>query len=104
MEDALQKFGTSGSERVPIINYYMNEVIELLISDIQKYFIGSSIFHQGLTASNPPKNIDLEIMKILDMDIVKRSQILQKYRERFITEASVFKSLTQEFYRIFKSI
>jgi hypothetical protein len=27
IEEALQKFGTSGSERVHIINYYMDEMV-----------------------------------------------------------------------------
>ena len=43
-------------------------------------------------------------MKILDLDLPKMSHLVCKFRERFNKEASVFKTLTQEFYRVFKSI
>ena len=32
------------------------------------------------------------------------AQLVQKFKERFSKEANVFKTLTQEFYRVFKSI
>ncbi len=58
ISDMLQRFGTSGSERMAVTNYYMNEIVEVLISDIHRYFLNSSAFSQGFTANNPPKNID----------------------------------------------
>jgi len=61
----------------------MNEVIEVLISDIHKYFLNSFAFSQGFTASNPPKNIDNEVIKILDLDVLKINHIMERYRERF---------------------
>ena len=86
------------------MNYYMNEIIEELISDIHKYFLTSATFNEGYTPYNPPKPIDVEVMKILDLDLPKMSHLVCKFRERFNKEASVFKTLTQEFYRVFKSI
>ena len=86
------------------MNYYMNEIIEDLISDIHKYFLTSSTFNNGFTSYSPPRNIDLDVMKILDVDLIKMSHLIQKFKERFSKEATVFKNLTQEFYRVFKSI
>lgn len=99
----LERFSASGSERVAVMNYYMNEIIEDLISDIHKYFLTNSGFSNGYTP-NPPRSIDLEVMKILDLDIVKLSHFIQKFKDRFTKESTVFKTLTQEFYRVFKSI
>jgi hypothetical protein len=90
-----ERFGASGSERNAVMNYYMNEIIEDLISDIHKYFLNSSAFCYGISPSNPPKNIDLEVMRILDLDITKMSHLIQKFKDRFTKEASVFRNLTQ---------
>ena len=60
----------------------MNEIIEDLISDIHKYFLTNSIFSFGFTPFNP-KSIDMEVMRILDIDTVKMTHLIQKYRERF---------------------
>lgn len=98
------RFGTSGSERMGVINYYMNEIIEVLISDIHKYFLNCSAFAHGLNARNPPKAIDNEVMNILNLDVTKLNSMMSKYQDRFQKEATVFKDLTQELYRIFKSI
>jgi hypothetical protein len=100
----LERFSASGSERVAVMNYYMNEIIEDLISDIHKYFLTSTGFSNGYTPYNPPRNIDLEVMKILDLDITKMSHLIQKFKDRFTKEATVFKTLTQDLYRVFKSI
>jgi hypothetical protein len=43
-------------------------------------------------------------MKILDLDITKMSHLIQKFKDRFTKEATVFKTLTQDLYRVFKSI
>lgn len=95
IEFMLERFSASGSERVAVMNYYMNEIIEDLISDIHKYFLNNSAFSLGFTASNPPKSIDLEVMRILGLDIAKMSHLIQKYKDRFAKEATVFKNLTQ---------
>jgi hypothetical protein len=100
----LERFSASGSERLAVMNYYMNEIIEDLISDIHKYFLTSSTFSSGFTPYSPPRTIDLEVMKILEVDMARMSQLVTKFKERFSKEATVFKTLTQEFYRVFKSI
>lgn len=55
----LERFSASGSERVAVMNYYMNEIIEELISDIHKYFLTNSFFNSGYSPSIIPKSIDL---------------------------------------------
>ena len=75
----LDRFGAAGSQRISIMNYYMNEIIEDLISDIHKYFLTNSIFSFGFTPFNP-KSIDMEVMRILDIDTVKMTHLIQKYR------------------------
>jgi len=43
-------------------------------------------------------------MRILNLDSSKLNSMMNKYRDRFLQEATIFKDLTQELYRIFKSI
>jgi len=64
------------------MNYYMNEIIEDMISDIQKYFLNSSTFSQSFT-SLQLKPIDIDVMKILDLDITKINYIMSRYKDRF---------------------
>ena len=78
-----------------VINYYMNEIIEVLVSDIHKYFLHSSAFAQSFSSHNPPRNIDQEMMRILNLDLPKLNGMILKFRERFSKEATVFKDLTQ---------
>ena len=88
-----------------VVNYYMNEILEVLISDIHKYFLNCSIFSQRYVSPNQEKkNIDLEVMKILNLDPPKMNSMIHKFKDRFLKEATAFKDLTQEYYRIFKSI
>ena len=55
IEDMLLRFGTSGTERMAVTNYYMNEIIEVVISDIHKYFLNNSGFIcQGVGPSRTP--------------------------------------------------
>jgi hypothetical protein len=82
----------------------MNEIIEVLISDIHKYFLTCSPFAQNYAPNNPPKSIDLDVIRILKLDSAKLSSMVSKFKERFVKETTVFKDLTQELYRIFKSI
>ncbi len=82
----------------------MNEIIEDLVSDIHKYFLVSSTFVPNFMPSNNPKIIDLDVMRILRLDATKLSSIMIKFKDRFVKETTVFKDLTQELYRIFKSI
>jgi len=88
-----------------VINYYMNEIIEVLISDIHKYFLNCSVFSQMYSCPNYEKKpIDVEVMRILNLEPPKLHSMINKFKDRFIKEATVFKDLTQELYRIFKSI
>ena len=88
-----------------VINYYMNEIIEVLISDIHKYFLNCSFFSQRNTSPNHQKKpVDAEIMRILNLEPCKLHNMIHKYKDRFLKEATVFKDLTQQLYRIFKSI
>ena len=43
-------------------------------------------------------------MRLLDLDPPKLNGMINKFKDRFLKEATVFKDLTQELYRIFKSI
>lgn len=88
-----------------VINYYMNEIIEVLSSDIHKYFINCSILSERYTSPNKErKGIDEEVIRILGMDTAKMQGMMARFQDRFIKEATVFKDLTQELYRTFKSI
>lgn len=79
----LDRFGTSGTERIAVINYYMNEILEVLVSDLHKYFLNSSVFNEGFTAQNPPKPIDSDVLKILNLDSTRICYFTKKYKERF---------------------
>ena len=76
------------------MNYYMNEIIEDMISDIQKYFLNSSSFSQSFN-SLQLKPIDRDVMRFLDLDVSKITYIMQRYKERFHKESTVYKDLTQ---------
>ena len=58
IEDMIARFGTSGSERMEVVNHYMEEIIEVLISDIHKYFLNSSIFSKHHNSPKEPRQID----------------------------------------------
>lgn len=79
-----------------VVNYYMNEIIEVLISDIHKYFLTSSIFSVRYVSPNQEKKpIDSEVMRLLNLDSSKLNNMINKYKDRFLQEATVFKDLTQ---------
>lgn len=103
INNMMLSFGTSGSERMGVTNYYMNEIIEVLVSDIHKYFLNCSAFSHG-SNSHSPKPIDVEVMRLLGLDAPKLGAMISKFKDRFQKETTVFKDLTQELYRIFKSI
>lgn len=91
-----ERFGASGSERKGLINYYMNEIIEDLVSDIHKYFlVSSNIGPKNVPCSFSPKPLDLDVMRILRLDPSNLSSIVAKYKDRFTKETTVFKDLTQ---------
>jgi hypothetical protein len=48
LNEQRERFGSSGSERVRTINYYMEEIIENSIPDIHKYFINCALEKTGL--------------------------------------------------------
>ncbi len=89
------RFGTSGSERVSVVNYYMNEIIEVLVSDVHKYFLNCSAFSQGFSSHNPPKSLDEDVMRILNLDVPNINAMISKFKSRFHKETTVFKDLTQ---------
>ena len=60
----------------------MNEIIEVLVSDIHKYFLNSSVFTFNSNPRNP-KAIDTDVMRLLGLDASKLSAMLFKYKERF---------------------
>lgn len=43
-------------------------------------------------------------MRILNLDPQKMNGMISKFKDRFQKEATAFKDLTQQYYRIFKSI
>jgi predicted DNA-binding protein len=92
----MHRFGTSGTERMRVVNYYMNEIIEVLISDIHKYFLTCSVFSQQYNSPNQQlKPIDIEVMRLLGLDPSKLHSMIHKFKDRFNKEAEVFKDLTQ---------
>ena len=48
MNDLRETFGSAGKERVSLVNYYMSEIIENLLTDFQKYFINCAIANTGI--------------------------------------------------------
>ena len=76
-----------------------------MISDIHKYFLTGSVFSQNYISPNQKqRSIDNEVMRIMGLDPSKLNNMMGKFKDRFLKEATVFKDLTQELYRIFKSI
>jgi len=84
LNEIMAKFGASGSERVKLINYYMNEIIEDLVTDVHKYFLVSSSLLPNFMPSSKLKRIDEEVMRILRLDSTKLSSILTKFKHRFV--------------------
>lgn len=48
MKKLISKYGAAGSERVATTDYYVQEVIEILIADIHKYLVYSAMNNSGL--------------------------------------------------------
>lgn len=42
--EILDRFGTMGGERTSMINAYMSEIVETLVSDMHKYLMSESGF------------------------------------------------------------
>ena len=95
LNDMTERFGAAGSERKELINYYMNEIIQDLVSDIHKYFLVSSTFVPKNVPNFSPKSLDLDVMGILRLDPSNLSAIVAKFKDRFTKETTVFKDLTQ---------
>ena len=82
LQDLTERFGAAGSERKGLINYYMNEIIEDLVSDIHKYFLVSS----SLVSKNGPhfsRPLDEDVMRILRLDPINLNAIVAKFKDRF---------------------
>lgn len=55
----------------------------------------SGIFRSEFNCSIIPKSIDLDVIKILNLDFTSLGSLIRKYKNRFVKETSVFKTLTQ---------
>ena len=59
------KFGAAGSERIATTDYYMKEIIEILIGDIHKYLMHCALGNSGLFGLNNWTALDEKICGIL---------------------------------------
>lgn len=59
-----EKFGSAGKERISLVNYYMSEIIENLITDFQKYFINCALANKGIFLDINDSRLDLNVGKL----------------------------------------
>lgn len=107
-----ERFGSAGKERVSLVNYYMSEIIENLITDSQKYFINCAIADMGIFCdSTDSRNdltiskLDLEVANIMGLnEIKKKNTLITKFKDRFRKEATLFNSISQQLYQTFNTL
>lgn len=86
-----EKFGSAGKERVSLVNYYMSEIIENLLTDFQKYFINCAIANTGIFIDNYDTRsdqalgkIDVEVSNILGLnELNRKNSLVNKFKDRF---------------------
>ena len=52
------KFGAAGSERVATTDYYMKEIIEILLGDVHKYLMHCALQNSGIFGMNTWTSLD----------------------------------------------
>lgn len=82
-----ETFGSAGKERVSLVNYYMSEIIENLLTDFQKYFINCAVANMGIFMDDTKgdvNKIDLEVSTMLGLtEMKKKSTLVSKFKDRF---------------------
>ena len=86
MKKLKSKYGAAGSERIATTDYYVKEIIEILIGDIHKYLVACAINNTGLFGLGEWTNLDDNICQILRINKPVRIGLSQKFREKMMKE------------------
>ena len=80
------KFGAAGSERIATTDYYMKEIIEILLGDVHKYLMHCALQNSGIFGLNQWSSLDDEICKILRVGKDVRVNLSKSYRMQMLQE------------------
>lgn len=61
----IARYGAAGSERVATTDYYMKQIIEILLGDVHKYIVDCAVNDSGLFGLGGWTSLDDEVCKIL---------------------------------------
>ena len=80
------KFGAAGSERVATTDFYMKEIIEILLGDIHKYLMHCALENSGIFGMNGWTLFDDKICEILSVGKDVRVGLSKSYRSQMLQE------------------
>ena len=54
----MSKYGAAGSQRIAATDYYMKQIIEILLGDVHKYIVDCAVNDSGLLGLGPWRKLD----------------------------------------------
>lgn len=80
------KFGAAGSERVATTDYYMKEIVDILLGDVHKYLMHSALHNSGIFGLSEWTSFDDKICEILRVNKDIRVGLAKNYRFQMLQE------------------
>lgn len=76
----IARYGAAGSERIATTDYYMKQIIEILLADIHKYIVECVVNDSGLFGLGEWTKMDDEICQILKVNKEARVKLSRNYK------------------------
>lgn len=76
----IARYGAAGSERIAATDYYMKQIIEMLLADIHKYIVDCAVNDSGLFGLGGWSKLDDEICGILKINKEFRIKLARNYK------------------------
>lgn len=81
----MSKYGAAGSQRIAATDYYMKQIIEILLGDVHKYIVDCAVSDSGLLGLGPWRKLDEDICQILKTSKQSRIKFNKAYKLKMIT-------------------
>ena len=100
----IARYGAAGSERIATTDYYMKQIIEILLADVHKYIVECVVNDSGLFGLGEWTKMDDEICEILKVNKEARVRLSRNYKNSMIQQFDTFKTITQKFYDAYRAV
>lgn len=80
LEMMMARYGAAGSERIAATEYYMKQIIEILLADIHKYIVDCAVNDSGLFGLGEWTTFDDQICSILKVNKEARVRLSRSYK------------------------